>query len=154
MVVPPKSSIYRWIFHCKPSILGISHWWKPLYINCQNGQGPKRERSRGGRSATCHAHGVGACGVIAARKKRCGKPQLGEICAQHLLVIRSSFIENSQALRHPASHRVFFCLTRTPWVAASGWIVETVGNPRLLDVTQGWGLMSRICSHHFLLYLL
>ena len=87
-------------------------------------------------------------------KKGCGKPHLGEIRAEHSLVIRSSFIENSQALRHPASHRVFFCLTRTPWVAASGWIVETVGNPRLLDVTQGWGLMSRICSHHFLLYLL
>ena len=26
-----KSSIYRWSFHYEPSILGYSHWWKPLY---------------------------------------------------------------------------------------------------------------------------
>ena len=30
MVVPQKSSIYTWIFHCKPSILGYLHWWNPI----------------------------------------------------------------------------------------------------------------------------
>jgi hypothetical protein len=27
----PESSIYRWIFHYKPCILGISHLWKPSF---------------------------------------------------------------------------------------------------------------------------
>ena len=34
----PKSSIYRWIFHWKLSILGYHNLWKPLYV----GWGMKR----------------------------------------------------------------------------------------------------------------
>ena len=36
----PKSSIYRWIFPYKPSILGIPHLWKPIATRTVSPQGP------------------------------------------------------------------------------------------------------------------
>ena len=32
----PKSSIYRWIFSYKPTILRYHHFWKPPNVGCQN----------------------------------------------------------------------------------------------------------------------
>ena len=42
----PKSSIFGWIFHYKPSIWGYPYWWNPLAIKHGNSKSSKGLRSK------------------------------------------------------------------------------------------------------------